>query len=251
MARGSRPLRNKPVRVSNAVRTRGLTEFQTRRRFAQTLDRDGILEAARKAQSLGDEHLARGLVADLLESEAFDDWKRQDPYRPGDVMARVLRGFVISVDSAAREYASAVREVMPRLKLPTTILRDVARAELPPFPRESLVAESARNVVEGTPYDTALVDLILKLTAEAAAAREQEFNWLVPQLEIRFSPGDDGLGRRWRAASERVSHSPRAGSVLSRQAVERTATALALASDEYEIVAALAEGLEVDGLRRR
>jgi hypothetical protein len=234
----------------NAVRAeRRAPTFQswkTRRRLLNGRDNDQVIESARMAAALGDRELAVDLVAELLKRDIAADRRS---YVPGDVMRKVLASLIIDIDTASREYVGLAERVMPAVitsVAPDAPLRTLARRDLHPLDHSAALREGACRVLDGEPYNTVRNQVVQAVASADAQARDRELDWLIPQLQLRYEPGEDGLGTLWAAAAARVAAPPAPGTVLSREATALAVLGLAVAGDTYEAVAALADALQLD-----
>ncbi len=243
--------------MSARVSERSSTSFkswQSRRRLSQGRDETGVLESVRIAAALGQRELAVGLVVELLEQEVVAG----HTYVRGDVMRRVLGSLLISIDAASRESLPLIERVMPgaieRLA-PEAPLRTLALQELEVIDHAAKLESAALRIIAGQPYDSVRDAVARWATSAGAFAREREIDWLIPQLELRFEPGEDGLGRIWSAAGARLARPPVARALLSRDATARAVMGLAAARDGYEIASALANAIgparELSDVRHR
>ena len=176
----------------------GFNRWQARRRIACGSSRADVLVAAANSAALGDAPLAVALIAHALRGEVIAAFRGCQPYVPGDVTRRVVGALGIDIDAAIREYRALIETLMPgttRALSPHASLRTLARLELAAVDVGKAAEAFAEEVVRGEPYDHARDVLLTQLYVDAAGARQREFNWLAPLLELRFAPGDDGLGR--------------------------------------------------------
>jgi hypothetical protein len=95
-------------------------------------------------------------------------------------------------------------------------------------------------VVGGAGYDAAFSTYLHRLRRASVAAREQELEWLLEGIELRYAPGEDGLGRLWQSAAQGVAAALVPGTLLTRDQTEQVVVRLAVARDEAETVTALA-----------
>jgi hypothetical protein len=194
--------------------------------------------------ALGDSELASDLVAELIKRDLMAEHRS---YAPGDVMRRVLGSLIIDIDAASREYAPLVARVLPvaiEKIAPDAPLLTFVRQDIEPPDHNACLQAGAARVLKGEPYDRVRDEVAWATSSAEARARDRELDWLIPQLQLRYEPGEDGLGRLWSAASARVAAPPARSTILSREATALAAVGLAGARDEYEAAAALADALQ-------
>jgi hypothetical protein len=126
---------------------------------------------------------------------------------------------------------------------PQAPLRTLALQELEPLDYAGQLDEATDRIVNGASLADVCDEVAGSITSAEVSAREREIDWLIAQLELRFEPGEDGLGRLWEAAAARLRYTPPVGTLLSGGATARAVIGLAAARDDYEIAAALANAI--------
>jgi hypothetical protein len=217
---------------------------KARRHLAKGLSSEQVVVAAENASRFGERNLAIGLVRDLLLDELAP--YRAEAYQPGVMMNRVLRPLGIWVEARALEYRRLLHELLPEDEGSLgddTPIKTLARRGFAPVPLDFAATETAEAIVDGASYAVARDSYLQRLRLEAAAGRDCELDWLSRRVRLRFIPGDDGIGRLWRAAGQQAPSTPSYGTTLAPRDAARAIVHLAAARDKVETIAALAAGL--------